>query len=135
MSDRVTHWWSRKWVRATFSLAVVALIFGFFFPKIADYGAVWETITDMTWLELWTLGAVALWNLVSYWPMLTAVQPTLRLREAAVANLASTSVSNTMPGGGALGHRRDDVDAALVGPSRSPRRRWRWSCPASGTTS
>ena len=101
-TGKPTHWWAAKWVRATFSLAVVVLIFGFFFPKIADYGAVWETITDMTWLELWTLGAVALWNLVSYWPMLTAVQPSLRLREAAVANLASTSVSNTMPGGGAL---------------------------------
>ena len=35
--------------------------------------------------------------------MLTAVQPGLRLREAAVANLASTAVANTLPGGGALG--------------------------------
>ncbi len=111
---KATHWWSAKWVRATLSLAVVALIFGFFFPKIADYGAVWQTITDMTWLELWTLGAVALWNLVSYWPMLTAVQPRLRLREAAVANLASTSVSNTMPGGGAL----------AIGVTMSMQRSW-----------
>ena len=57
----------------------------------------------MTPLELGTLGVVAAWNLVSYWPMLTAVQPGLRLREAAVANLASTAVANTLPGGGALG--------------------------------
>ena len=113
-TGKATHWWSAKWVRATFSLAVVVLIFGFFFPKIADYGAVWQTITDMTWLELWTLGAVALWNLVSYWPMLTAVQPSLRLREAAVANLASTSVSNTMPGGGAL----------AIGVTMSMQRSW-----------
>ena len=35
--------------------------------------------------------------------MLTAVQPGLRVREAAVANLASTAVANTVPGGGALG--------------------------------
>ena len=35
--------------------------------------------------------------------MLTAVQPELRLREAAVANLASTAISNTLPGGAALG--------------------------------
>ena len=35
--------------------------------------------------------------------MLTAVQPGLRVREAAVANLASTAVANTLPGGGALG--------------------------------
>jgi uncharacterized membrane protein YbhN (UPF0104 family) len=100
--DRPTRWWTSKWVRPAFSLAVVALIFGFFFPKIANYAAVWQTITDMTWLEVLTLGLVALWNLVSYWPMLTAVQPPLKLREAAVANLASTAVSNTMPGGAAL---------------------------------
>jgi uncharacterized membrane protein YbhN (UPF0104 family) len=57
----------------------------------------------MTWLELGTLSAIAAWNLASYWPMLTAVQPELRLREAAVANLASTAISNTLPGGAALG--------------------------------
>jgi putative heme transporter len=99
---RPIRWWRSKWARGSLSLAVVALIFGFLFPKIANYGAVWQTITDMTWLELSTLGAVGLWNIVSYWPMLTAVQPRLKLREAAVANLASTAVSNTMPGGGAL---------------------------------
>jgi uncharacterized membrane protein YbhN (UPF0104 family) len=92
-----------RWFRFALSLAVVALIFGFFFPKVADYGAVWDTISAMTPLELGTLVGVAVWNIVSYWPMLTAVQPGLRLREAAVANLASTAVANTVPGGGALG--------------------------------
>ena len=101
-------------MRGGVSLAVVALIFGFFFPRLADYGAVWETITDMTPLELATLAAVALWNLVSYWPMLTAVQPSLRMREAAVANLSSTAVSNTMPGGGAL----------AIGVTMSMQRSW-----------
>lgn len=96
-------WWRSRWLRAALSLAVVVLIFGFFFPKIADYGAVWETITAMTMIELATLLAVAAWNLASYWPMLMAVQPGLRLREAAVGNLASTAVANTLPGGGALG--------------------------------
>ncbi|MBA3289062.1 MAG: flippase-like domain-containing protein [Acidimicrobiia bacterium] len=85
------------------SIAVVALIFGFFFPKVADYGEVWETITEMTALELGTLGAVGVWNLVSYWPLLTAAQPGLRVREAAVANLASTAIANTVPGGAAVG--------------------------------
>ena len=92
-----------RWVRAALSLAVVVLIFGFFFPKVADYGAVWDTIAAMTPLELGSLLAVAAWNIASYWPMLTAVQPGLRLREAAVANLSSTAVANTVPGGGALG--------------------------------
>jgi uncharacterized membrane protein YbhN (UPF0104 family) len=96
-------WWRSRWVKAAVSLGVVALIFGFFFPKVADYREVWSTITAMTAVELGTLVAVALWNLGSYWPMLTAVQPGLRLREAAVGNLASTAVANTVPGGGALG--------------------------------
>ena len=92
-----------RWFQGALSLLVVVAIFGFFFPKVADYGAVWDTIAAMTPLELATLGLVAAWNLFSYWPMLTAVQPGLRLREAAVANLASTAVANTVPGGGALG--------------------------------
>jgi uncharacterized membrane protein YbhN (UPF0104 family) len=96
-------WWRTRPAQLVISVAVVALIFGFFFPKVADYGEVWETITAMTAIELATLGAAAAWNLASYWPMLTAVQPGLRTREAAVGNLASTAVANTLPGGGALG--------------------------------
>src|SRR5688572_11185989 len=79
-------------VQASISAVVVLLIFGFLFPKIADYGEVWDTIRDMTGLELATLGLVAAWNLISYWPVLMAVQPDLRLKEAAVSNLSSTAV-------------------------------------------
>jgi uncharacterized membrane protein YbhN (UPF0104 family) len=96
-------WWRSRWFKAAVSLGVVALIFGFFFPKVANYREVWSTITAMTAIELGTLVAVAMWNIASYWPMLTAVQPGLRMREAAVGNLASTAVANTIPGGGALG--------------------------------
>jgi putative heme transporter len=90
-------------VHVSLSLLVVVLIFGFLFPKLADYGEVWQTIEAMTALEVATLLLVAVWNLVSYWPVLTAVQPGLRMREAAVSNLASTAVANTLPGGAALG--------------------------------
>jgi uncharacterized membrane protein YbhN (UPF0104 family) len=98
-----TPWWRSRWMQAALSVGVVVLIFGFFFPKVADYGEVWKTIEAMTPLEIGTLTLFALWNLMSYWPMLVAVQPGLRVREAAVANLASTAVANTIPGGGALG--------------------------------
>lgn len=96
-------WWRSRATQVVLSLGVVALIFGFFFPKVANYGQVWDTITAMTMIELVTRGAAAAWNLASYWPMLASVQPGLRVREAAVANLSSTAVSNTLPGGGALG--------------------------------
>jgi uncharacterized membrane protein YbhN (UPF0104 family) len=64
---------------------------------------VWKTITAMTGLEASVLALIAGVNLVSYWPVLTATLPGLRFREAAVSNLASTAVSNTLPGGAALG--------------------------------
>jgi uncharacterized protein (TIRG00374 family) len=90
-------------LQATISIAVVAGIFIGLMPQIADYGDVWDTITDMTLLEVATLLAVGLWNLVTYWFVLTAALPGLRFREAAVVNQASTAVSNTLPAGGALG--------------------------------
>jgi hypothetical protein len=88
-------------LRGTVSMLVVVAIFGFFFPKVADHGVAWETITAMTVSEIVPLLAVAAWNIASYWPMLTAVQPGLQRREAAVGNLAS--IANTIPGGGARG--------------------------------
>jgi uncharacterized membrane protein YbhN (UPF0104 family) len=123
-TDRPTPraWWRSRTVQALCSLAVVALIFGFFFPKVADYGEVWRTIEAMTPVEIATLGVVALWNIVSYWPMLTAVQPRLRRREAAVSNLSSTAVANTVPGGGAIG----------MGVTMTMQRSW--GAPVSETT-
>jgi putative heme transporter len=98
-----TRWFSARWFQVALSLAVVGLIFGFLFPKLADYGEVWDTVRHMTGLEIAGLLAIAAWNLFSYLPVLAAVLPGLRLREAAVVTLASTAISNTLPGGAALG--------------------------------
>ena len=84
------------------SLAIVVGIFVFAFPQFADYGDVWTEITAMTLIEIVTLLAVAIWNLVTYWFVLTAVMPGLTYPQAAVSNQASTAVANTMPGGGAI---------------------------------
>lgn len=97
------RWWATRWFQVLLSLAVVGLIFGFLFPKLADYGEVWDTVRAMTSLELAVLIGIALWNLFSYLPVIVAVLPGLRLREAAVSTFASTAVSNTLPGGAALG--------------------------------
>ncbi|MDH3471537.1 MAG: lysylphosphatidylglycerol synthase domain-containing protein [Acidimicrobiia bacterium] len=85
------------------STAVVVGIFAFVFPRIASYEDVWGTIRAMTVLEAGILFVVGFWNLVTYWFVLTAVLPGLRLGQAAISNQASTAVSNTMPGGGILG--------------------------------
>ena len=94
--------WKRI-VQALISLAIVAGIFLGVMPLIADYGDVFDTIRAMTGMEIGSLVAFGLWNLMTYWFVLTAALPGLRLREAAVVNQASTAVSNTLPGGGVIG--------------------------------
>ena len=89
-------------MQGAISLALVAAIFVFAFPQFADYGDVWNEITSMTGIEVVTLLVVALWNLVTYWFVLTAVLPGLTYPQAAVSNQASTAVANTIPGGGAI---------------------------------
>jgi uncharacterized protein (TIRG00374 family) len=100
--DRRRFPWKRV-VQALISLAIVAGIFLGVMPLIADYGDVFDTIRAMTSLEIGSLVAFGLWNLVTYWFVLIAALPGLRLREAAVVNQASTAVSNTLPGGGVIG--------------------------------
>jgi uncharacterized membrane protein YbhN (UPF0104 family) len=101
-APKKTAIWKRV-VQAVISLAIVVGIFVGVMPLIADYGEVWATIQAMTWLEVVSLVLMGLWNLATYWFVLTAALPGLRLREAAVVNQASTAVANTLPGGGAIG--------------------------------
>lgn len=101
-APKKTAVWKRV-VQAVISLAIVVGIFVGVMPLIADYGEVWATIQAMTWLEVVSLVLMGLWNLVTYWFVLTAALPGLRLREAAVVNQASTAVANTLPGGGVIG--------------------------------
>ncbi|MCP4307999.1 MAG: UPF0104 family protein [bacterium] len=95
-----------RWKRVVQSLISVVVVVGIFvgvMPQIADYDEVWATIRTLTWLESTSLALVAFWNLATYWFVLVAALPGLRLREAAVVNQSSTAVSNTLPGGGAIG--------------------------------
>lgn len=94
--------WKRV-LQACFSLAIVVGIFVGVMPLIADYGDVFDTIRAMTGLEIASLVLIGIWNLATYWFVLTSALPGLRIREAAVANQASTAVSNTLPAGGAIG--------------------------------
>lgn len=85
------------------SITIVVAIFVGVLPRFANYSEVWATIKSLTWLEAVSLAIVAFWNLATYWFVLVAALPGLRLREAAVVNQSSTAVSNTLPGGGAIG--------------------------------
>ncbi len=94
---------ARLAVRAAVSIAIVVGIFVGVMPRIANYSDVWQTISDMTWRELVSLLLIAVWNVVTYWFVMVAALPGLRLGQAAVVNQASTAISNTLPGGGAIG--------------------------------
>jgi putative heme transporter len=120
-SSAGTPTWKRA-AQTALSLAIVAGIFLGIMPQIADYGEVWNTITAMTPIESSALLLIGLWNLVTYWFVLTAALPGLRFREAAVVNQASTAVSNTLPAGGAIG----------VGVTVSMLTSWGFRLPAIG---
>ena len=93
----------RKVLRTVASAAVVAAAFGFALPHIASYRSVWASLQAMTWPYAVLIGVAAVASLASYWFLICAVLPSLRLREAAVVNLSSSAVANTLPAGGALG--------------------------------
>lgn len=94
---------TRLLVQVIFAVAVVVLIYAFVLPRIAEFGDVWGWIRQMTWLEGTTLVALGLWNLVTYWILEVASFPGLNYWRASKVVLASTAISNTLPGGGAIG--------------------------------
>ncbi len=83
-----------------FSVIIVVGIFAFAIPKIADYGSVWQALSSMTWLELATLVGAMIFNLFTYWWQNMSSLPGLHLWPAAVNNQTTTSIANTIPGGG-----------------------------------
>jgi uncharacterized membrane protein YbhN (UPF0104 family) len=84
------------------SLGIVLGIFVGILPKIADYSDVWKTIKSLTWFEITSLLAVTCLNILTYWPLMVASMPGLTLGQAAVNNQSSTSIANTLPGGGVI---------------------------------
>ncbi len=92
----------RKILRTLLPIALVAAIFLFALPRFASYRSVWASVLAMTWPQVLLVAAAAAASMVSVWFMICAVLPSIRLREAAVVNLGSNAVANTLPAGGAL---------------------------------
>src|SRR6201982_2472716 len=93
---------SRKILRAVLSVALVGAIFGFALPHFASYQSVWDSLRAMTGLQVALVAGTAVISMASAWFVICAVLPSIRLRQAAVVNLGSNSVANTLPAGGAL---------------------------------
>jgi uncharacterized membrane protein YbhN (UPF0104 family) len=92
----------RKILRTAGSVALIAAIFGFAVPHFASYRSVWASMHAMTWAQVLLVAAAAAASMTSTWIMICSVLPSIRLREAAVVNLGSNAVANTLPAGGAL---------------------------------
>lgn len=92
----------REIFRTTGSVVLVAAIFGFALPHFASYRSVWASMHAMTWTQALLVAAAAAASMASTWIMICSVLPSIRLREAAVVNLGSNAVANTLPAGGAL---------------------------------
>src|SRR3984957_17073521 len=92
----------RKVLRTVCSVALVGAIFAFAVPHFAPYRSVWASMHAMTWAQVLLVAAAAAASMISTWIMICSVLPSIRLREAAVVNLGSNAVANTLPAGGAL---------------------------------
>jgi uncharacterized membrane protein YbhN (UPF0104 family) len=99
-AGRFGRW--RKIAGTTASAALVAGIFGFALPHIASYRSVWASVELMTWPQLLLVVIAGAASLPGGWLVICSILPSIRLREAAMVNLASTAVANTLPAGGAL---------------------------------
>jgi uncharacterized membrane protein YbhN (UPF0104 family) len=92
----------RRVVSTVASAVLVAVIFGFALPHLASYSSVWSSVQLMTWPRISLVVIAAAASLVAGWLVICSVLPSVRLREAAVVNLGSTAVANTLPAGGVL---------------------------------
>jgi uncharacterized protein (TIRG00374 family) len=84
-------------------IAVVAAVFAFVLPRIADYGEVWGVVERLSWKQIVALLLATLLNLATFAPPWMAALPQLGFRRAFVVTQASTASTYLAPGGAAVG--------------------------------
>jgi putative heme transporter len=85
------------------AVAVVALVFVFFLPRIADYRDVWDVLQTLGWQDGLLLAGAVVVNLVTFAPPWMAALPGIGFRQAFVMSQASTALSLVAPAGAAVG--------------------------------
>jgi uncharacterized protein (TIRG00374 family) len=93
----------RRVASALVSLALIAGIFLYVLPQVADFGDVWAAARDMTWIEVASLALAAAWNITTYLLVMVAVLPGLTYWQAFVVGQSSTAIATALPAGSALG--------------------------------
>jgi putative heme transporter len=83
---------------------VVAAVFVFILPRIADYRDVWGVLRDeVGWAEALVLAGATVLNLVTFAPPWMVALPGLGFRPAFMLSQASTALSMVAPAGAAVG--------------------------------
>jgi putative heme transporter len=85
------------------SLAVVAGVFVFALPRIANYGEVWAEVKSLSWPWIVALLFAVFLNTATYAPPWVAALPGLSYLHATRVTLASTAMTMVAPGGAAVG--------------------------------
>ncbi len=83
-------------------LAVVALVFAYLLPKIADYGRVWDVISTLSWPWIVALVGSSVLFILSDAPPWLPVLPGLSFFNALRMDLAGSGLSQVLPGGTAV---------------------------------
>jgi uncharacterized protein (TIRG00374 family) len=104
-SDRPrARWRTRKrLLGGAAAVAVVAAVFVYFLPQIADYRDVWSVLETLDWKDAVFLVGVTALNLATFAPPWMAALPGLGFRQALAMSQASTALSIVSPAGAAVG--------------------------------
>jgi len=94
--------WGRI-IAIVLSVAVIAGVFAFALPKIADYGKVWDVVQGLSWEWIVALLVASSLDIATYAPPWVASLPGLSYVHATRLTLASTALSLVAPGGAAVG--------------------------------
>jgi putative heme transporter len=93
----------RRILGGTASLVVIAAVFVFLLPRIADYRDVWDVLQELGWEEWVVLVGATVLNLATFPPPWMVALPGLRYREGMAMTQASTALSLVTPAGAAVG--------------------------------
>jgi len=88
---------------AAVGVALVVVTFVYFLPTIANYGAVWGVVKELSWPWIVALIAATFFNLVTFAPPWQVALPGLSFRQAMTVTQASTALSIVVPAGVAAG--------------------------------
>jgi uncharacterized protein (TIRG00374 family) len=93
----------RRLLGGAATLVVVAAVFVFVLPRIADYRDVWDVVKGLSWQDGLVLAGATLLNLATFPPPWMAALPGVGYREAMAMTQASTALSMVSPAGAAVG--------------------------------